>query len=847
MLSIAVRSVAQASSYYTHMQGEAAGGAASREEYYAAEGAGLWHGEGAAKLGISGPVSAQDFSLLCNGFSTEGTPLVQRAGDQDRRAGWDLTFSAPKSVSLAWANADPDTAASIEKAHAQAVEKALEFVQEKAMLTRRGQGGLIEEKAGMVAATFAHGTSRELDPQLHTHAFILNVATREDGSNGTLQGKHFFDWQKAGGALYRAELSSEMQKLGFAVERDGESFRLPAVSPDAEREFSKRRQQIEAALKDHGGKGARASEKAALSTRKAKDHDHDPEALREQWREAGKEFGLDRIERLPEAQILEREAVAQVLDAAHQNKSVSREQDLYTASFQAAQGAGDAAAARQHAAEAIGAAVHLGAGKDGKARFSTPEIVAAEKHIIQAAQTFDKTAHGIPVRTHQAEGPALSTEQQAAREYMAQAGSLKVLVGDAGTGKSTMLRQVSADHMAAGYSVIGCATAGKAAAGLQESAGIQSQTIASLLRQIDSGESPLHSKSLLVVDEAGMVDSRNLSRLLDAAEAVGAKVALVGDHKQLQPVGSGAVFAALAEVHGDPARLQEIHRQREDWHKQAVMDMSQGGAGKALEQYIDRGAVTIEKTHRAAVQAVAEKVIEARAEVLEDSKHLHPDMAQARAGAEVLAIASTNQAVNDLNTAIRDRLTKSGEITEAREVPTASGKSLEIGQGDRLLITKNEHKSGLKNGDLCTVVGWDNKHPGCIAVRLDRDPQHLTILRPDDLHLKHGFAITTHKAQGATVEKAIVLGSEHTNREVSYVQASRARDSTEWIFTDAKVSKLEQATDREPQRDLPMLDRLKGVVHAMSQSQQKESTLDYQNQKPAPQAHKAAERDGMEM
>jgi ATP-dependent exoDNAse (exonuclease V) alpha subunit len=132
-------------------------------------------------------------------------------------------------------------------------------------------------------------------------------------------------------------------------------------------------------------------------------------------------------------------------------------------------------------------------------------------------------------------------------------------------------------------------------------------------------------------------------------------------------------------------------------------------------------------------------------------------------------------------------------------------------------------------------------------VRLDRDPQHLTILRPDDLHLKHGFAITTHKAQGATVEKAIVLGSEHTNREVSYVQASRARDSTGWVFTDAKVSKLEQATDREPQRDLPMLDRLKGVVHAMSQSQQKESTLDYQNQKPAPQAHKAAERDGMEM
>ncbi len=893
MLDITVRNAAGATSYYTHMQGEAASNAPSKEDYYSREGVGYWSGAAAEKFGVAGAVDPQNFYLLCNGFSADGDPLVQRAGDPDRRAGWDLTFSAPKSVSLAWANADPTLAQAIERAHAQAVEKALEFVQEKAAITRRGQDGLRLERGGLCIANFQHGTSRELDPQLHTHSFVINAASRQDGTTGTLDGKPMMEWKMATGALYRAELAAQMQRLGFAVEKDADSFRLSAVGKDAEREFSKRSAQIREYMAEHGMSTYKQAKSAALATRKAKDHSADPEALREQWREAGKEFGLDRIERLQEVQRLERPEVVAILDQAHQNKSVSREQDLYTSAFQAAQGVGDAAQAREHAAETLAAAVHLGAGKDGKDRYSTPEIVTAERRIIEVAQTFDKSAHGIPPRTHQTEGPALSAEQQAAREYMSQPGSLKVLVGDAGTGKSTLLRQVNSDHVVAGYQVVGCATAGKAAAGLQESAGIQSQTIASLLREIDHGNNPLHSKSLLVVDETGMVDSRNLVRLLDAAEQAGAKVALVGDHKQLQPVGSGATFAALAEAHGDPSRLQEIHRQREDWHKAAVVEMSKGEAGAALSTYVERGAVSVEKTHRSAVQAVAEKIIEARANVLKDSRHLHQDMAHVRAGAEVLGIASTNQAVDDINQAVRSALTKAGEIADIREVTTAAGSKLEIGSGDRLLVTRNDRETGLKNGDLATVVGWDQRHPGCVALRLDRDPRHITIIRPDELHLRHGFAVTTHKAQGATVEKAVILGSEHTSREVAYVQASRARDSTEWVFTKAKVEKLaEQAPPTakmvslaqsvedkrlaagekptltpetlesfaatrdflnqhtytidgkgaEPQS--PLAD-LRQVVDAMSKSQQKESTLDYQQ--PAPQAHKAVERDGMEM
>ena len=769
MLEITVRGAGAATSYYTHMIGEAASNSPSKEDYYSREGAGYWSGAAAEKFGVSGAVDAKEFALLCNGFSADGEALVQRAGDPERRAGWDCTFSAPKSVSLVWANGDPATAAAVEKAHAHAVETALQFMQDRASETRRGQDGLRVEKGDLCIANFQHGTSRELDPQLHTHSFIINAAQRADGTSGTLDGKPMMDWKMATGALYRAELSSQMQRLGFDVERDGDSFRLAAVSKEAEREFSKRAAQIREYKSEHGMETYKQAKTAALATRKAKDHHIDPAALREQWREAGMAFGLDKIERHTDVKSLEKVDVSRVLDEAHQNKSVSREQDILAASFRAAQGVAGAAGAREYAVEAIAQAVHLGAGRDGKDRYTTTGIQKAEQRIIQVAQGFNKTAHPVPVRERQESGQALSPEQQAAREYMAQAGSLKVLIGDAGTGKSTMLRQVAIDHQAAGYQIFGCSTSGKAAQGLQESAGIQSQTIASLLREIDQGQSPLHSKSMLVIDEAGMVDSRNMAKLLDAAEQAGAKVALVGDHKQLQPVGSGAVFAKMAESHGDPARLQEIHRQREDWHKNAVTEMSKGEAAKAMAAYIDRGAVSVEKTHRAAVQAVAGKIILARHEMLSQAlKSDHKDMAPVLAAKEVLGIASTNQAVNDINKSVREALTKSGEITDTREVATATGR-LEVGTGDRILITKNDRETGLKNGDLCTVVGWDKQHPGCIQVRLDRDPQHITLLAPEDLHLKHGFAVTAYKAQGATVEKAVVLGSEFFSRELAYV------------------------------------------------------------------------------
>ncbi len=200
------------------------------------------------------------------------TALVQRAGDS-HRPGWDLTFSAPKSVSVVWGIAEQKQREAIERAHTQAVERTLAFAeQQQLFVTRRGHDGIERETARPIIATYLHGTSREADPQLHTHAFVLNVAARDDGSYGTLETKPLYEWKMALGAAYRAELAHELRALGYETAPDSKgSFRISQVPRDLERHFSKRRAQIEAVMSERGTTSAKAAEVAALNTRKAKE------------------------------------------------------------------------------------------------------------------------------------------------------------------------------------------------------------------------------------------------------------------------------------------------------------------------------------------------------------------------------------------------------------------------------------------------------------------------------------------------------------------------------------------------------------------------------------------------
>ena len=295
----------------------------AREDYYlkGGEPPGKWHGQGAVALGQTGLVSDGDFHQVIEGFRPgSGEKLVQNAGDKKRTPGWDLTFSAPKTVSTVWSQADETTRQKIQQCQEIAVRKSLDWV-EAQTITRRGKGGAIKEPAQLIVATFEHGTSRTKDPQLHTHCLVMNAAVRADGTTGAIESRQFYQNKMAAGALYRAELAKQLtEQLGYRVERTGQYgnlFEIKGVDPALVEEFSKRRQEIEAALEAKGYSSAKASEMAALDTRHHKGHVARQE-LFDEWQKVGQAFGYRQpsVAHVPSSETAQQNRRRQMLDQA---------------------------------------------------------------------------------------------------------------------------------------------------------------------------------------------------------------------------------------------------------------------------------------------------------------------------------------------------------------------------------------------------------------------------------------------------------------------------------------------------------------------------------------------------
>ena len=279
------------------LSGEACGNyytGGGAEGYYTnpLEGAGEWFGSAVEKLRLKGTVDPREFQRLLSGFSARGRKaLVQNAGASKRQSGWDLTFSAPKSVSVLWALAPETFRKTIAQCHREAVQAALRTLEKTAGITRRGKGGAIKERAALLFALFTHGTSRALDPQLHTHAVLVNLAVRMDGTTGTLQSRDIFQAKMEAGGLYRTELAARLQqRLALQIEVEKTGFHVRGVPRDLCAEFSKRRQAIVKSLKEHGREGAIAAKVAALDTRSKKLNISD-EKLFAHWQTRGVAHG----------------------------------------------------------------------------------------------------------------------------------------------------------------------------------------------------------------------------------------------------------------------------------------------------------------------------------------------------------------------------------------------------------------------------------------------------------------------------------------------------------------------------------------------------------------------------
>ncbi|HJT79548.1 MAG TPA: MobF family relaxase, partial [Gemmataceae bacterium] len=245
--------------------------ALARDDYYlkGGEPPGYWLGDGAKLLGLAGRVEEKPCKNLLAGLWPDGRDeLVQGGGGLRHQPGWDLSFSCPKSVTVMWCQGEPGVRKAIQEAQADAVRAAVDYLQDAAACTRRGKHGTERESTKLVIAAFEHGTSRAQDPQLHTHCLVMNVGVRADGTTGAIVSQPLYAHKMAAGAVYRAELSNQLEKrLGLVLEREKSWFEVQGVPESLAEEFSKRRQQVEEALAKAGVSGAKVAEKLALATR----------------------------------------------------------------------------------------------------------------------------------------------------------------------------------------------------------------------------------------------------------------------------------------------------------------------------------------------------------------------------------------------------------------------------------------------------------------------------------------------------------------------------------------------------------------------------------------------------
>ncbi len=444
------------------------------------------------------------------------------------------------------------------------------------------------------------------------------------------------------------------------------------------------------------------------------------------------------------------------------------------------------------AVEASPELVRLRRDGHGEERFTSRDMVQIEERLRRSADRLvgrehhevSEYARDRALVSAEKRGLVLSGEQRRALLHITDGRDLGLVIGYAGTGKSAMLGVAKEAWEYAGFEVRGIALSGIAAENLESGSGITSRTIASLEHQWAQGREILGSNHVLVIDEAGMVGSRQLERVLSEAERRGAKVVLVGDPEQLQAIEAGAAFRSLSERHPH-VEITDIRRQREAWQRDATRHLATGRTDEALDVYQGHGMVHAEQTRD-----------EARAKLVETWDRDR----QAAPGKSRIILTHTNDEVQSLNQLARERLRAAGDLGEDVAVTVERGKR-DFACGDRVMMLKNERSLGIKNGTLATVERVTSSH---MAIRLD-DGREVGFDFKDYNQFDHGYAATIHKAQGVTVDRVHVLATPGLDRHASYVALSRHRERVDLhLGRDdfADDAKLARTLSRERAKDM---------------------------------------------
>ncbi len=755
--------------------------------------AGDWIGSGAQRLHLTGAVDKETLQLALTGTIDGGS--VQNVGKPDRQMGWDLTFSAPKSVSIVWAFADRDHKDEIIKAHKDAVEKAYTYLQNK-ITTRRGKGSKIKELTQVVAAHFVHFTSREGDPQLHSHLVIPNFSIRKDGTVGAIESQILYTHKMTAGALYQSQFAMNIKELGYEVERGVTgTFRLKHVPQSIEKTFSKRSSEIQA-MADKLGIDSYIQERGiVIMTRPEKEYTTISEREKA-WSKEIAELKLNtdfhRAEKaIASAKPDHRKNLTNVALKLTENRSTFEEKDIIRAlaiEYQGQVGIKDLARAYDVFVQSK-EIILLGKTKRDRLVYTTEEMVILEDKVINlTTELLEKKSPKVEQKYIDNIPKGISDEiRTSIKSAFNDQSSIIVIQGRAGSGKTTMLNPIMEGFRQSGIEVSGVAYTGKAAQQMKKSSNLDSKTIDSWLSSDD-----IKKGSVLIVDEAGMVGTRKMHKLLDKAEYNDLKVILVGDENQLQPIEPGGTLHLvdrhiLQRAPECSSQINTIRRQNHEWMRDAVHAAALGQSDIALKIMNKHDLIDIFENPKTAREQLVRDYLKTYKESPFDSAVLSHD----------------NLQTHIINKEVRQKLLDSGQVGEKGIIFNTEKMDIELATGDNIIFTRNNYTIDVRNGQrgMIEQISQLNK---TITVKLE-DGKERKFSQEECRDVNYGWAMTTHKAQGLTVEKAFVYGFSgewRATKNSTYVQISRAKEETKLYIVGGQHSLELETQSNEEQLDL---------------------------------------------
>lgn len=808
---------------------------------------------GAFGIKNGAPVDFALLRLLYAGMAPDGTSLLSNKGGRivDRQSAYDLTLSVPKSFSLIYAMAGEEERKELLSILLAAARKSLSAVEKVAGWARRGKAGKTLEPISFTAALFLHNDARPSvhadgsvfgDPDLHVHCVILNVARRKDGTIGAIQSVLLRNAKMLAGAVFHAALAASLLGMQFSVDRVQRNgiFEVSGIPERVITFFSGRRQEIERRLEALGVTSAQNPALAAKETATSRNKKINT-TLAERlaiWAVAGVRNGFDFMGLLAAArqvfepisheagEALYRQRLETIPPELTENEAVLNHVEVIRALNAALIGTG---LPPERAAQAFSDLmksrqfVSIGTDAMGFPLFTTPEMIETELAVVSLAEELkdsDAFALDTGVVADLCAQYGLSDEQTRAALLVTRGGRVAVVEGAPGSGKSTAQRPIVAAYEAAGFRVIGAATAWKIAAALGKDLGIESRATSDWLALLEHGRAAFDDKTVLIIDEAGLIGARDMLRLLEAAKASGAKLVLVGDRNQIQPIAAGPGLGLVARSVA-VSRIETIVRQREAWLRQVVLDLGKGDALKALTELLRRKHVHFGANLPNAVESLVGKWRELTDE-----------------GEVPLLIARTNDQLRMISQAVRKDRRIRGELAEAEvtfsgRLPNCEIAPVSLSPGDGIRFLAKNKLLGTINGSVGTVL---DLVPGntLLETRITAlvDGRRVSFALADvaddngNAQIGWDYGWSAFGSQGVTVEHALVLADANFDRHLAYVAASRARARTHLFVDGASVDAIE--TDLSALGPLSEeAERLVKLSRRMARKNTKRSTLDH--------------------